>query len=500
MNTKNETYLSQFYNPLDINQVFTDYEYLSSRNKLDANNYIRQAILCDPFVLAAVIWPRLIFQEFHRHYVEHLIYNQEALLLGPRGHGKSKCTAKLLPIWLVLNDRDARIIMASSTKGQSKKNSKDIRVPFEPDNQLMSYLFGHFKSNNWLKDEWTVSDRSREVDGPTLASYGSTSGSVTGSHPDYLIVDDGVDIEHYKSAVVRANFKDFVEMTLDPTRDEHTVVSWVGTRYHPQDFYSELITAGVPVNLKGRACFLENPEEMPIEKMRRCLWPEEKTPEFFYEKLKKHGEANFKTQFFNNSDLLGGHIWRRGMFIKSSDPFTGPCCMAIDTAYGKKAVNDWSAYAIVRQCPVTNKFIVEAAEKGRWSPDHLRDLIYEKRKLFPIKQIIIEDFVKGRNQPGRQERHMLSEMLREYRSREQPGSLPVKLIHPNRDKFARYHDIVGQWESRNVIHRPGLTDLENQLLSIPNAQYDDIADALEMAVSYFLLGGRKRYKTGGKPR
>lgn len=488
-----ETYLSQYYAPLDVKQVFKDYKELSQKNLLDANNYMRQAILKDPFVLAAIIWPKLIWQNFHRHYIEHLIYNREALLLGPRGHGKSKCTAKLLPIWLILNNRNARIIMASGTKGQSKKNSKDIRVPFEPDNALMNYLFGDFKSNNWLKDEWTVCARDMEVDGPTLASYGSTSGSVTGSHPDYLIVDDGVDIEHFKSSIVRENFRDFVEMTLDPTRDLETQVSWVGTRYHPQDYYSELLTSNIPVNPLGRACFLEDPQEVPIINMTQCLWPEEKTADFFYKKLEKHGEANFKTQFFNDSDLLGGHIWSRDMFRETNSKHGGQCIMGIDTAYAKGSINDWSAYAIVRRCASTQKFVIEEAEKGRWSLDQFRDLIYEKRKKYPIKQIVIEKFLKSK--PGNYERHGLYDMLRENRGHINPehmGNLPVRLIAQIKDKFARYHDIVGQWESGNVLHRPGMSDLEGQLLAIPHSQFDDIADAVEIAISTWIDQGRKK--------
>ena len=71
---KTETYLSQFYKPLDLNVVFKDFEELGKKDPADANHYLKGAILCDPFVLAAVIWPKLVWQPFHRHYVEHLIY------------------------------------------------------------------------------------------------------------------------------------------------------------------------------------------------------------------------------------------------------------------------------------------------------------------------------------------------------------------------------------------------------------------------------------------
>lgn len=489
--SQNQTYLSQYYARLDIAQTFQDFKDLGRKNKLDANNYLRQAILKDPFVLSAIIWPKLKWQDFHRHYIEHLIFNQEALLLGPRGHGKSKCTAKLLPIWLILNNRNVRIIAASSTKDQSKKFSREIKPWFE--RELFIYLFGDFKSSNWLQDSWTVSNRADEIDGPTLSSYGTGSASVTGSHPDYLIIDDGVDIEHYRSPIARENFADFVSLCLDPVRDETTQVSWVGTHYHPEDYYSSLVKAGIPVNEIGRACFLEDPDQVAICDMVNCLWPEEKNPEFFYKKLQKHGEANFRTQFFNDSKLLGGNIWTKDMFLHSSNKFTGHCIMGIDTAYGKKQTNDFNAYCIIRRDSVTNKFIIEKCEKGRWGPEEFRELIQEQRKIYPIKIIKLEKFLK--NKPGNQERHMMHELLTA------PGySMPVDLVTQNRDKTTRYHDIVGHWQTRNVIHRPGMVDLENQMVSAPMGQFDDMIDAMEMAFSAFLFESRRRYRVGGKPR
>jgi predicted phage terminase large subunit-like protein len=61
-------------------------------------------------------------------------------------------------------------------------------------------------------------------------------------------------------------------------------------------------------------------------------------------------------------------------------------------------------------------------------------------------------------------------------------SLPVKAVKPDRDKVTRFHGLLARYEQLLVTHVRGLEpSFEQELLSFPEGNHDDMVDALVYA-------------------
>jgi predicted phage terminase large subunit-like protein len=423
----------------------------------------------------------MIHTWFQREWLDHVIYNQRPLLLGPRDHGKSQWTSYLLPAWALLNNRNLRMACFSATKDKAKKWAINTRRILE--RKSIIHLFGEFKGDDWLKMEFSVSDRATDVTEPSMIAFGVDSG-VTSFHPDLLILDDVVDLEHFRFAEKRERLREFVSMTLKPALEPWTQQITVGTRYHPEDYYGELVEAGHPVNQGTNRCFLDDPEK-EIEEMSQPLWPEKFSVEFLQEQYTEMGESAFSLQYFNSTTAMAGKIWRGELICRTSDQFEGDCYIGVDTAYRAAVVNDESAICVVRKCRNTGLLIIENCIGGNWGSDVLQKKIEEQYERFAARMIIIEDWTK--NKKAMRDRFFLVDKLRSK-------LLPVKTTRPRADKISRYYAILPLWEAGQVLHRPGLKKLERQMVSVPSAKHDDFIDAMEIAISWHMKMGKAKKK------
>ena len=70
-------------------------------------------------------------------------------------------------------------------------------------------------------------------------------------------------------------------------------------------------------------------------------------------------------------------------------------------------------------------------------------------------------------------------MIQELRRK---TKLNVKGVKIHKDKVVRFAMCEGKYEHGYVSHMKGLIEFENELLSFPNAEHDDMCDALVYAV------------------
>lgn len=480
--------LSQYYHRLDLEKVQDTFFDLRKKNIKLANKFLREACKQDPIVLAWVILPRWKFFWFHRVWLEHVIDLSESLVLAPRGSAKSTLLVTILAVWALINNKDLRIGVFSQTHRAAKNFVSFIKKTFQ--SRMFKGLFGIYKDpEDWKADQLSVRGRSEGVRGSSVIAYGANSGSVTGSHFDLVFVDDIVNLKNSQKAENREALMNWIANSFAGCLEEHTQQINVGTRYHPSDYWGHLIKAGIPVNPKEtrEAVFNGDIEEGEL------LWAEKISRAFLRKWVNKFGRPAFNLQMLNNVGKYDGQIFKRQYFrhvdwdrvkhYKFSD-----IVLSIDTAFKQDSRNDFTGIAVCAKMS-GGQLLVMHSEHGKYGfTETVRRVKYLSRR-FAVRKIVIEVFIKG----GilNVDKNYLLQALRD-------AGLAVKAVTVEKDKTARYWDIARFYEVGQVFHLVGQEELEAQMVELPDADNDDLADAVYLGLHELLKGGKmySNIKTG----
>ena len=208
------------------------------------------------------------------------------LILLPRDHGKSTLIA-YRAVWELVRDPTIRILYISSTANLAEKQlgfmkqiltSSAVRR-YWPD--LINEEEG--KRAKWTQTEIAVDHPKRLEEGirdPSIFTGGLTT-SLTGLHCDIAILDDVVVQENAYTEEGRERVKS--QYSLLASIEGANAREWVvGTRYHPQDLYGELVTMEEEeYNLDGEVVGAKSVYEVyqrVVEENGHFLWPRQQRP------------------------------------------------------------------------------------------------------------------------------------------------------------------------------------------------------------------------------
>jgi len=150
----------------------------------------------------------------HGKIIDHLESAQNALVLLPRGHGKSKMLQGYIT-WLIVNNPNLRIILASESDKKAMVFLRSIRNTIEY-NPIIKKYYGELKGIPWSDHEIELSTRTEHHTEPTLMSVGSGSGQITGLHSTHLYLDDLVSFASARSQSQREKDLDWYKTSLMP--------------------------------------------------------------------------------------------------------------------------------------------------------------------------------------------------------------------------------------------------------------------------------------------
>lgn len=113
--------------------------------------------------------------------------SKRKLIVMPRGTFKSSICSVAYPIWILLREPDARIMLDSELYTNCKNFLREIagHLLSEP----VSGLFGNFRGDTWNEGEITIAQRVRIFKEASVTASGIGS-ERTGQHFDYIICDD----------------------------------------------------------------------------------------------------------------------------------------------------------------------------------------------------------------------------------------------------------------------------------------------------------------------
>ena len=265
--------------------------------------------------------------------------------LWSREHYKSTIITMGLTIQNILNDPELTVGIFSHTRPIAKAFLRQIKREFET-NRLLQELFPHIcppakgETRTWSEDGGIVVRRSTNPKENTIEAWGLVDGQPTGKHFSVLVYDDVVTLESVSTP-------EQIKKTTDAWRLSLNLGAhggrrrMIGTRYHANDTYAELIKQkSVKVRLHPATddgTFEGNPVLLSREKLE--------------EKRRDMGPFVFACQMLQNpmADKADGfrpewlHYWQvRREFWEPMNRV-----IFVDPAGSKKKGSDYSVFCVV---------------------------------------------------------------------------------------------------------------------------------------------------------
>lgn len=434
-------------------------------------------------VLAEIVG--LYFHSFHQALWEHTEEHNYTLNLGPRGWGKSTALTALKAAFKIIQNRDIRILIASSSSERAEDMLSMVKLILE--HERVSQIFGVFKSNDlrWAVKSIAVEGRTKVRKEPTVSTAGIGS-QIASGHYDMILGDDLCTLVNSATDVQRQKVKSWFAITLFPcVTDENTEFHLMGTRYHPGELYGDLIDNEMFHTLIIPALNLQS----------ETNYPERFSTEYLYgqRQIMKVGGA-WDSQMMQDPSSVIGTIFDQGFFKHVDEHpeehfyrFTG-----VDLAIGQEDKHDKFAWVTI----------------GVWASDprkvYVLDFYTSRISVFKQDQILIENF--KRHHPlitGIESNHFQAakaQRVKELGDRLGLAINPIP-IQTSKDKDARAQLLALRYEMGDILHMSHLkgSELESQLLGFPNHRFKDLFDALDLAVRLVMHRRARKRKRRKEP-
>lgn len=225
----------------------------NSEDSLTKRDLIRLAAEQDLVKFINLVHPQRVLGGIHEEVIRWWT-RQDAkshqLLLLPRDHGKSAMVAYRVA-WEIVKDPTIRVLYISSTANLATKQLKFIK-DILASKVVRTYWPGLVHPEEGKREKWTETEisvdhprrKAEAVRDPTVFTAGLTTG-IVGLHCDIAVLDDVVVGENAHTEDGRSKVQ--TQYSFLSSIEGADAREWVvGTRYHPNDLYSELLGMLVP--------------------------------------------------------------------------------------------------------------------------------------------------------------------------------------------------------------------------------------------------------------
>jgi hypothetical protein len=477
---------------------------------------IREAAEQDLVTFIRLVAPNRVLGSVHEELCRW--WNREdakthQLTLLPRDHGKSAMIAYRVA-WELTRDPTLRVLYISATSNLAQKQLSFIKSIFTSDIHRR-YWPDHIHDDEGKREKWTMSEISldhpkRKVEAirdPSIFTGGLTT-SLTGLHCDIAVLDDVVVYENAYTQEGRDKVKS--QYSLLSSIEGANAREWVvGTRYHPKDLYSELLSMEEDIYNKQGEIIAAEPIYEVFEKAvedigdgtGQFLWPRQvrhdgKSFGFDVQILAKKraqylDKTQFRAQYYNDPNdpdnrpidydkfqyYQKEHLTnRQGLWYYRDRKLN--VFAAVDFAYSLKRKADFTAIVVIGVDFENNVYVLDI---DRFKTDkiseyfqHILGLLTKwdfkklRAEVTAAQAAIVQELKDSYIKP-----HGLMLKIEEHKPTRHSGSKEERMaaiLEPRYDNMAIYHYKGGNCQL-----------LEEELVS-NNPPHDDIKDALASCI------------------
>ena len=482
---------------------------------------IRELAESDLLAFITLVHPHRVLGAVHREVIRWWTRRgrkTHQLLLLPRDHGKSALVAYRVA-WEITKNPAVRVLYISSTSNLASKQLKFIKDILTSD--IYRFYWPEMvnpeegKREKWTETEIAVDHPIRKkesVRDPTVFTAGLTTG-ITGLHCDIAILDDVVVKENAYTKEGRQKVAE--QYSLLSSIEGADAEEWVvGTRYHPDDLYAEMLRMEVSEYDKDGNVVKSEPLYEVFERQvenrgdgtGEFLWPRQQRSDgkwFGFNSAilaKKRAQyldkTQFRAQYYNDPTDPEGSTLDRSYFqyydrdkaLKRVDGkwYIGETRLnliaSIDFAVSKRKEADYTALVVAGMDKNSNIYVVDIRRfKTSRIKDYFKEILdthikwgYTKlvAEVSVFQKAIVDALKHDYIAP-----HGLILSVEEFRPAAKHGSKEERIeaaLHP-------------RYEAGKVFHYEGgnCQVLEDELI-IPNPSHDDVKDALATCVLHLV--------------
>lgn len=223
---------------------------------------------------------KFMINDHHEEWDDLIAEYRRICVLAPRDHGKTFFFDFAYPIWKVFYGPRSKGFIFSSTKPQAERILMDIIEELESNPKL-----------KWLVPEkkkiWSNS-HIQLANGAHIYARGFGT-RVRGGHPQWIVVDDGLNDETAYSDVVRKKQNDYFFAAISNMITPGGQIIVVGTPFHQDDLYAHLKKNS---EYEFRQC------QAVVDKAgEQALWPERYSWDLLMAKQREIGSIKFQREF-----------------------------------------------------------------------------------------------------------------------------------------------------------------------------------------------------------
>jgi phage terminase large subunit-like protein len=447
----------------------------------------RRAITADsPLKFAITYFPDWLCQEntwsmsFCRMHLEMCMAAKELIRPGPSRHawiaprqaGKSRWWFGILPIWAIAHGHRRYLTAFAYTQHQAANHLANILDRLATPNSLLLADFPELAIARGRGGEGrTMLENGAVLDSKGM--QGSSSGKLApGGRPD-LIIGDDVDPDAAKNTPKEAgkNRDRFLKTILPLNYRASVQVTGTVTMYG--SFIHDFVHAakGRPAGdwVKAQRFYVHH--YSPIQGDGSLLWPQQ-WPRGMLHREKAADPESYALNYDNDPVLPSERtFWTEDMFRYNPDFPVARRFLYVDVAVTWKPNSDYTAMVLLAVDPSGQRACVEEVRWGRWQPHETRRNIHElcdtSNRLKPFVRV-------ESNQGGDTWLDSLAPWplgVRYETRRASPTSKDVRI------GWGLTH-----YRARRVWHAFKDPRVEAELMKYPEAEKDDVADALAGAL------------------
>lgn len=231
------------------------------------------------------------------HHLEwnRLVSNHDRIcVMAPRDHGKSFFFDFALPIWKADHIPNGKGYIFSATQDQAVRILSDIKDEIE-DNPNLRHLLPP------QKEVWNATSI-KLANGHRIYARGYGT-KIRGAHPQWIVVDDGLNDEDAYSELVRNKHIEYFYTAISNMIVPGGQIVVVGTPFHASDLYDSL-------SKNTEYAF----RKYPALHSGKALWPGRYSMEALEKKRREIGPIRFTREFLcepvsDDMSIFPGHLF-----------------------------------------------------------------------------------------------------------------------------------------------------------------------------------------------
>lgn len=423
------------------------------------------------------------------------------LLLVPRGHLKSSIVTKAYSIQRILRNPNIRILIANQVWDRSRDMLFEIKEFLSTKSELPK-LFGKFDSGRWRDEEIVIGQRTKALSAPTIATTG-VEAEMTSAHFDLILLDDLQGLNNCQTKEQRDKVKRFYRSLTalldppDPLTGEGGEMIVIGTRWHHDDLYSEIMSnesdyydVMVRKVIEDNKVIFPKKFNMRFDSVTKSWTPAEDTCFDYINFLRDSLGPDFNSQYMNDPVDAENQLIKREYFkYYKGKPEKLYVAVTMDPALSYSQRSDFTAIMACGMDDKRNIYVLDYV-RGHWgSPHDIINQVIATCDRWKPHALGIEENVFQKSLS-----YFIAEMTQKKKS--VPPITPLK-APVTKSKELRLKALEPYYRNGMVFHHESMKgkDLENELLNLTSDGYkgknDDLFDALAWQLDLLMTGSHE---------